>query len=251
LNSAIAGTVLGGLADIAKAFDVSPSPGSPEQWNEQIAIDPLGVMGDLAAPNLQFKTPVNSFTRRWPYISFLGGMAMGNRSEDLEFFCTEPFKWHSTIFDYVLEDEGDIYGLRARIVPYKELGAAKPLRGYLLHIRTDVLLAQYHPSYIHANGRRAWDYKKHKMGARGIDVPFSVEEPAAPLTDIVVDKEYTPDTRGLAFRMFFVYYLSEPGIKVDLAGDEPKASGSPADKLQFYFGAGGMHGHIDNWGGTA
>ena len=125
LNSAIAGTVLGGLADIAKAFDVSPSPGSPQQWNEQIAIDPLGVMGDLAAPNLQFKTPVNSFTRRWPYISFLGGMAMGNRSEDLEFFCTEPFKWHSTIFDYVLEDEGDIYGLRARIVPYKELGAAE------------------------------------------------------------------------------------------------------------------------------
>lgn len=100
-----------------------------------------------------------------------------------------------------------------------------------------MLRAEYHPSYILANGRRVWDFRKHKMGSGSIEVPFSIEEAANPTIDLVVDRDYTPDTKGLAFRMFFVNYLSEPGVKVDLAGAEAKASGSPADKLQhFVFG---------------
>ncbi len=86
-----------------------------------------------------------------------------------------------------------------------------------------MLLAEYHPSYIFANGRRVWDFKKHKMGAGSIEVPFSVEEAADVTIDMVVDHDYTPDTKGLAFRMFFLNYLGEPGVKVDLAGAEPKA----------------------------
>ena len=86
-------------------------------------------------------------------------------------------------------------------------------------------------------GRRVWDFKKHKTGEGSIQVPFSVEEPSDVTIDLVVDQGYTPDTKGLAFRMFFLNYLGDPGVKVDLAGAETKASGSPVDKLRrFVFG---------------
>ncbi|MGA2616990.1 MAG: hypothetical protein ABSF26_05215 [Thermoguttaceae bacterium] len=208
-----------------------------KEWQRTIEIDPHNVVGDLAAKRLDFKQPVNWFTGRWPYISFLGGMVMGNRSEDLEFFYSRPFKWYSTVLDYVLTDGGPVYGLRARFHRYKEGANPKPLRSYLLQIRTDVLLAEYHPSYIYANGRRVWDFKKHKMGAGTLLAPFSVEQPGDVTVDLVVDRQYTPDTKGLAFRMFFLYYLGEPGVKVDLAGSEAQAAGSPADGLKrFVFG---------------
>ena len=179
--------------------------------------------------------PVNWFTGRWPYISFLGGMVMGNRSEDLEFFYSQPFKWYTTVLDYVLTDGGKVYGLRAKFHRYKEGAAAQAVRSFLLNIRTDVLLAEYHPSYIYANGRRVWDYKKHKMGAGSIQVPFSVEEAGDMTIDMVVDKEYTPDTKGLAFRMFFLNYLGEPGVKVDLAnarGEGRRLAGRPASAFR-------------------
>ncbi len=208
-----------------------------KEWQRKIEIDPNDVSGRLAAAGLVSKEPVNWFTGRWPYISFLGGMVMGNRSEDLEFFYNEPFRWHSTVLDYVLTGGGKVYGLRARFHRYKEGASPKPLQSFLLTIRTDVLLAEYHPSYILANGRRVWDFKKHKMGAGSIQVPFSVEEPADVTVDLVVDLDYTPDTKGLAFRMFFLNYLGDAGVKVDLAGAETKVSGSPAEKLRhFVFG---------------
>ena len=198
-------------------------PRLENSWQRKIEIDPSDVAGGLSAARLDSKQPVNWFTGRWPYISFLGGMVMGNRSEDLEFFYSEPFQWHSTVLDYVLTGGGKVYGLRAKFHRYKEGTNPKPLRSFLLTIRTDVLLAEYHPSYIFANGRRVWDFKKHKMGAGSIEVPFSVEEAADVTIDLVVDHDYTPDTKGLAFRMFFLNYLGEPGVKVDLAGAEPKA----------------------------
>jgi hypothetical protein len=208
-----------------------------QEWQRKIDIDPNNVAGDLAAARLDSKQFVNYFTGRWPYISFLGGMAMGNRSEDLEFFHSAPFKWYTTVLDYVLTDGGKIYGLRARFHRYKEGTKLPSMRSYLLTIRTDVLLAEYHPSYIYANGRRIWDFKKHAMGAGSLKVPFSVEEPADVTIDLVVDKDYTPNTKGLAFRMFSLNYLGEPGTKVDLAGAEAKAGGSPAEGLKkFVFG---------------
>jgi hypothetical protein len=189
-----------------------------QQWRRKIDVDPNRVADDLAAAKLDSNKPVNWFTGRWPYISFLGGMVMGNRSEDLEFFYSEPFQWHSTVLDYVLSGGGRVYGLRAKFRPAWAGARPKPLRSYLLNIRTDVLLAEYHPSYILANGRRVWDFKKHKMGAGSIQVPFSVEEAADVTIDLVVDHDYTPDTKGLAFRMFFLNYLGNPSVKVDLAG---------------------------------
>jgi hypothetical protein len=208
-----------------------------KEWQRKIVVDPNDVVGRLAAARLDSKQPVNWFTGRWPYISFLGGMVMGNRSEDLEFFYSEPFQWHSTVLDYVLTGGGKIYGLRAKFHRYKEAPSPKPMCSFLLNIRTDVLLAEYHPSYILANGRRVWDFKRHKTGAGSIQVSFSVEEPSDVTIDLVVDQSYTPDTKGLAFRMFFLNYLGDPGVKLDLAGAETKASGSLADKLRrFVFG---------------
>ena len=103
------------------------------EWQRKIEIDPNDVAGGLAAARLDSKQPVNWFTGRWPYISFLGGMVMGNRSEDLEFFYSEPFQWHSTVLDYVLSGGGKIYGLRAKFHRYKEGTGPKPMRSYLLN----------------------------------------------------------------------------------------------------------------------
>jgi hypothetical protein len=117
-----------------------------QAWSKRIGIDPGDVAGGIAAKKLVSKEAVNWFTGRWPYIGFIGGMAMGNKSEELEFFYSEPFKWYATVLDYVLTNGGKVYGLRAKIHRYKEWGGAKPLRSFLLQIRTDVLLAEYHPS---------------------------------------------------------------------------------------------------------
>lgn len=227
------------LAGPGEAYVANFQIGGPldKEWRRKVEIDPDNVAGDLAAARLESKEPVNWFTGRWPYISFLGGMAMGNRSEDLEFFYSDPFQWHSTVLDYVLTGGGKMYGLRVKFRRYKEGANPKPMRSYLLNVRTDVLLAEYHPSYILANGRRVWDFKKHKMGAASLQVPFSIEEPGDVTIDLVVDRDYTPDTKGLAFRMLFLNYLGDPGVKVDLAGAATKPSGSPADKLpRFVFG---------------
>ena len=213
------------------------SAAPPGEWKKKIDIDPNDVAGSLAANGLKAAGYVNYYTGRWPYIGFIGGMAMGNRSEDLEFFYSEPFKWRTTVLDYVLENGGKVYGLRARIHGHNAGANANAMRSFLLRIRTDTLLAEYHPSYIYANGRRIWDFKKDKMNAGGIEVPFSVTEPGEITIDLVVDKEYTPGTKGLAFRMFFVFLLGDPGVKVDLADAAQKATGSPADALKkFAFG---------------
>ena len=161
-----------------------------------IQIDPNNVASGLAAAKLDSRQYVNWFTGRWPYISFLGGMAMGNRSEDLEFFYQRavPVAQHGA-------------GLRARrrregLRPACQVTTAtkeappKPSRSFLLRIRTDVLLAEYHPSYILANGRRVWDFKKHKMGADSILVPFSVEEASDVTIDLVVDRDTRPIPRA-------------------------------------------------------
>jgi len=212
------------------------------EWKKRIEIDPAGVTTEQAFKSLLEKNGVkeagyvNWFVGRWPYISFIGGMAMCNRSEDLEFFYEKPFKWWTEVLDYVMEDGGNTYGIRATVRRYKEMKAA-PLRSYLLTVRTDTLLERYHPSAIYANGRKVWDYKKHPMQKGKLLVPFSVEEAVNPVIDLVVDKQYTPDTKGLAFRMFFLTYLGEPGVKVDLKGAAEMAEGSPADKLEkFAFG---------------
>jgi len=221
---------------IAGALHVFGGDAEPA-WKKKVSIDSSRIKEGLAEAGVSPKSVVSYFTGRWPFISFIGGMAMGNRSEELEFFYSEPFKWRSQILDYVLENGGKVYGLRIRMKRYKEGPVPKPLRSFLFHLRTDVLLNEYYPSYILVNGRRVWDFKKDKLQAGGIDVPFSVAEPADLIIDLVIDKDYTPDTKGLAFRMFDVKYLGEPGEKVDLATAEAKASSSPADKLQtFPFG---------------
>jgi len=212
-------------------------------WRKEVEIDPAGVrtekdfMALLKRSGLETTGYANYFTGRWPNISFIGGMVMGNRSEDLEFFYSKPFKWWTEVLDYVMQDGGDVYGIRARIHRYKEKGNVAPVRSFLLTIRTDTLLRDYHPSYIYANGRRIWDAKKHPLLNGKICAPFSVEEGVDPVIDMVVDRKYTPKVKGLAFRMFFVQYLGEPGVKVDLKGASDEATGSPADKLEkFQFG---------------
>jgi hypothetical protein len=201
-----------------------------------IAIDPENVLGSLASNGFDPKTLANVdwYTGRWPMISFIGGMAMGNRSEDLEFFYSAPFNWHSTVLDYVLEGGGRICGLR---VHYR-LPASQLVRSFLLEYHPYTKLGlTYHPSYICANGRRIWDYRKDKMQGTLIHVPFSVRQSGELVLDIVVDRDATPDTKGLAFRLFHLRELGRPGVAVDLADAEPQASGSPADKLpKFVFG---------------
>ncbi len=214
-------------------------------WTKTIEIDPKGITTENAMLDLLKQQGVkptgyaNWFTGRWPYISFIGGMCMANRSEDLEFFYEKPFKWWTEVLDYAMEDGGSTYGIRAKIWLYKDAGAPQPLRSFLLTIRTDTMLDKgYIPSYIYANGRMVWDAKLHPIQKGKILVPFSIEEATEPVIDMVIDKKHTPNTKGLAFRMFFVQYLGEPGVKVDLKGaEDAPAKGSPADKLEkFRFG---------------
>jgi hypothetical protein len=122
------------------------------EWQKRVEIDPAGVTTEkefqslLAMRGLKEGGYVNWFTGRWPYISFIGGMAMCNRSEDLEFFYQKPFKWWTEVLDYAMEDGGNVYGIRARVRRYKEKVPPAPLRSFLLSIRTDTMLPRYHPS---------------------------------------------------------------------------------------------------------
>ena len=180
----------------------------------------------------------NWFTGRWPYISFIGGMVMGNVSEHLEFFYEKPFRWWTNVLDYVMDGGGRVYGIRATIKPYREKGVFPGDRSYLLWYRCDTLLAQYHPSYIMVNGNRMWDSKIHPLLDGKILVPFSQDEPGDPIIDFVIDLDYTPGAKGLAFRMFNTLYLGAPGVKVALKGAGGRfKEGSPVDALdKFKFG---------------
>ena len=216
---------------------------SEPDWGKTVEVDPAGIKTDkeflaaLAKQGLTTRGYVNWYTGRWPNISFIGGMAMGNNSEDLEFFYEKPFKWWSEVLDYVMQDGGRKYGIRARVHRYKEQGKVPGHRSFLLTVRTDTLLADYHPSYILAGGRRVWDSKVHPCQAGKIVVPFWQEEAGDPVIDFVVDLDHTPKVKGLAFRMFFVEYLGEPGAKASLKGASDKKEASPADSLEkFPFG---------------
>ena len=212
-------------------------------WAKTIEIDPAGTqterdfMALLKQQNLDSKEYVNWYSGRFPTISFIGGTCNGNSSEDMEFFFEKPFRYYNQVLDFAMENGGEKYGIRARIRRYKEGKGVKPLRSFLLSVRCDTILKEYHPSYILVNGRRVWDAKKHPLHQGKIVVPFSLEEPVDPIIDFVIDRAYTPQVKGLAFRMFFVNYLGEPGTRVDLKGAATEKEESPADKLQrFQFG---------------
>jgi hypothetical protein len=233
------------------------------EWRSRVEIDPVGAATENAFLDLlkqQGVVPsqyVNWFTGRWPYISFIGGMVMGNRSEDLEFFYEKPFKYWTHVLDYVMEGGGRKYGIRAKVHRYKEEPNPSGMRSFLLTIRTDVLLKDYHPSYIYANGRRIWDARKHPLQQGKLCAVFSLEPAVDPVIDMVVDHDYTPEVKGLAFRMFFLQYLGAagakaanpkdlPAVKVDLAGADDKPTGSPAETLEkFPFGV--FAGGYDFW----
>jgi hypothetical protein len=139
------------------------------EWQKRIEIDPTGITTEGAFLDLLKQNGLvtagytNYFTGRWPYISFIGGMAMGNNSEDLEFFYEKPFKWWNHVLDYVMEGGGRKFGIRAKIHRYKEQPTPAAMRSFLFTLRTDRLLPEYHPSYIYANGRKVWDAKQHPI----------------------------------------------------------------------------------------
>ena len=222
---------------------VAAAASAAQNWSKVVEIDPTGIkteeqfMGVLKQKGLTGNEYVNYFVGRWPSISFIGGSCMGDVPEDLEFFYDKPFRYSNRVLDFVMEGGGKVYGIRAKIRRYKEGGRAKAMRSFLLRVRCDVLLNEYHPSYILANGRRIWDSKKHPWQQGKIMVPFSLAEATDPVIDLVVDERYTPEIKGLAFRMFFVMYLGESGVKVDLKGAGEVAEGSPGDRLErFAFG---------------
>ncbi|MGD0092924.1 MAG: hypothetical protein ABSE73_23680 [Planctomycetota bacterium] len=215
------------------------------EWTKTIEVDATGVTQEkgfnalLAAKGLKTAGYVNWFTGRWPTISFIGGMAMCNVSEDLEFFYEKehPFRYWTGVLDFVMEGGGRKYGLRATIRRYKGQPPPPGCCSYLLQYRCDTMLNDYHPSYILANGRRIWDAKVHPLLDGKILVPFWVEEPGDFHIDFVVDLDHTPETKGLAMRMFYTLFLGGPGEKIGLHGAAEKPEVSPADKLErFVFG---------------
>ncbi len=225
------------LARIAAAQEKPPA------WNKTVEIDPAGpkteaeFFAKLKQQGLNTSEYVNWYAGRFPSISFIGGTCNGNSSEDMEFFYEKPFHYYNQALDFVMEDGGKVYGIRARVRRYKEAPKPKALRSFVLSLRCDQLLKDYHPSYILANGRRIWDSKKHPVQQQRIMVPFSLEEAEDLILDFVVDKQYTPEVKGVAFRMFFVTYSGEVGTKVDLKGAAAEKEPSPADKLErFAFG---------------
>jgi len=213
------------------------------EWTKTVELDVTGVTQEkgfdalLAAKGVKTAGYVNWFTGRWPTISFIGGMAMCNNSEDLEFFYEKPFRYWTGVLDFVMEGGGSKYGIRAKIHRYKEQPKAPGFRSYLLQYRCDMMLNDYHPSYILVNGRRIWDAKVHPLFEGKILVPFWVEESGDFSIDFVVDLGHTPETKGLAMRLFHTLFLGSPGEKIGLHGAAEKAEVSPADKLErFTFG---------------
>ncbi len=210
------------------------------EWKQTIEIDPAGIateddfMAMLGDKGLKAPANVNWYTGRWPNMSFIGGTVMGNESQDLMFFYSTPtFRWWTQVLDYVMQDGGDVYGIRAIVHPYKDKTYLTH-RSYLLTVRTDTMLADYHPSYVLVNNRRVWDSKVHPMQQGKIVIPFWLDEPSHPVIDFVIDKKYTPEVKGLAFRMFFLKYLGGDDIKVSLKGAATAKEASPADTLPKY-----------------
>lgn len=213
------------------------------KWERVVTIDPTAIrterefMAALTEQGAPQGGYANWFTGRWPNISFIGGMVMGNVSDHLQFFYQKPFTWSSRVLDYVMEGGGKTYGVRATIHPYGDRGTFPAGRSYLLWYRCDVLLKDYHPSYILVNGRRMWDSRKHPLLDGKILIPFSLDEPGNPVIDFVVDLDYTPEVKGLAFRMFNTAYIGRPGVKVALRGASEAKEPSPADSEErFAFG---------------
>jgi len=193
----------------------------------------------LKQHGLAAKGYVNWYTLRWPNISFIGGMAMGNDSEDMEFFYEKPFRWWGAVLDYVMEGGGRVYGVRVRYRRYKGTGAkVRGGRSYLFYLRGEVMSKKgYHPSYILANGRRIWDAKKHPLLDGKIYAPFWHEKTGDVIIDMVVDRRYTPKVKGLSFRNGHLQPLGAPGVAVVLKGATGPKEASPADKLKrFAFG---------------
>jgi hypothetical protein len=213
-------------------------------WTKTVELDPAGLATQKAVEDALAKEGakvggfVNFYTGRWPCISFIGGMAMGNVSEHLEFFYEKPFRYWTHVLDYVMEGGGKKYGIRATIRRYKEQGKVEGHRSFILQVRCDTQMKDCHPSYILANGRRIWDSKKHPvLEGKYIVAPFWQEESGDPVIDLVTDLDYTPEVKGLAFRMFSVRYAGDAGVKAGLKGASEQAEGSPADKLErFTFG---------------
>jgi len=215
----------------------------PTAWDRVVSIDAQQIETEadfsdaLRQQKLDTAGYANWFTGRWPNISFIGGMAMGNVSEDLEFFYEKPFKWSTRVLDYVMEGGGRKFGIRATIRPYRNQGVLPGRRSYLLWYRCDRLLEDYHPSYILVNGRRVWDSKIHPMLDGKIMAPFWQEKSGDPVIDFVVDLDYTPESKGLALRMFNTQFLGVPGDKVSLKGATETKETSPADsEKRFAFG---------------
>jgi len=221
-------------------------------WDRVVAIDGQNLEteddfdGALRAEKLSTAGYTNWFTGHWPSVSFLGGMAMGNVSEDLEFFFDKPFKWSTRVLDYVMEDGGKKFGIRATVRPYGGQGVFPGRRSYLLTYRCDRLLEAYHPSYILVNGTRMWDSKAQPILDGKIMVPFWQESPGNPVIDFVTDLEYTPSLKGLALRMFDIQFLGVRGEKVSFKGVKETKEASPADlEKRFTFGV--FPTDVDYW----
>jgi hypothetical protein len=213
-------------------------------WQTQREVDPAGIATEsdfldrLKRDGLAVAPYLNWYAGRWPSISFIGGMCMGNGSQDSEFFYRQPFRYYNQVSDFVMEGGGDVYGIRTTIHrsgPRPPAPAAQ--RSFLLTLRCDALMRDYHPSYILVNGRRVWDASRHPILGNKILVPFWGDDAADMRIDFVVEQGFTPPSKGLAFRMFFVQYLGDAGCKVDLKGAAQAAGTSPADGMsRFAFG---------------
>jgi len=214
----------------------------------------------LEERGLPVKGYVNWYAFRWPHFSFVGGVVMGNEPTDMEFFYQEPFRWWNAALESVMDGGGGLYGVR---VVYRGVGGPPDIdcqppgcyaegykrsvgpgyvqggRSYLLFVRGETMAQQgYCPSYVLANGRRIWDSKLHRRSDGKIYAPFWVEKDCNALhIDMVVDLDYTPDVKGLAFRCGHLQFLGRPGCKVSLAGAAEQAEGTPVDRLKrFVFG---------------
>jgi len=241
-------------------------PPNKAEWKKTVELDlsAAGTRNELKPlieqSGLEVKGYVNWFALRWPGFSFIGGMAMGNESKDLEFFYTKPFRYWKSAFNLVVDGGGDIYGVR---VKYRGVGGPPDIdcqppgvhkegyarsvgpgiveggRSYLFSLRCGDMAKQgYCPSYILANGRRIWDSKVHPWSGQMIYVPFWNDADCDEMViDLVIDKAHTPDAKGLAFRDGHLQYLGRPGCKVSLPAAAEQVEGSPAERVErFTFG---------------
>ena len=226
---------------------------APVVWDRVVAIEPKGIetvddFNDaLKREKVGTAGDTNWFTGRWPMISFLGGMAMGNDSGDLEFFYQKPFKWSNRVLDYVMEGGGRKFGIRATVRGYGGDGVFPGNRSYLLSYRCDRLLEEYHPSYILVNGQRMWDCRLDPILDGSIMVPFWQEKAGNPVIDFVTDLDYTPEVKGLGLNSFSTTFLGVPGEKISFRGAADAAEISPADQEErFAFGV--FPSELNFWG---